>query len=327
MSQAMMSQTVNDTTSYQSVAAVASRAERLRGAGWRSSAIRGGFTVIEILVVIVIIGILIGLLVPGVMSAAKRSREFAVENDITQLGAAIEAFKGKYGFYPPDFAAIRATNGIVNKSNLLLPYINRIAPNHSESMPAGAGWPSGYRRIDAWMEEVGQHLGPDSALVFWLSGLIKNKQFPLTYVDSGNKVHGQLAYNAGPDGTVEREIYFDFKNQKLVLDSTTAPVPNAIARFSQSNNTAEYFVYFETKSLVTYPPLPTCVVNGITVAPYVNSSNQLFNKNSFQILAPGMDAVFADGGSTSTSISGVTPRERDNLTNFSEGRLERSLLQ
>jgi prepilin-type N-terminal cleavage/methylation domain-containing protein len=327
MSQAMMNQTTcnqtaNHATSHHPAAAVASPPGRLF-----SSAVRGGFTVIEILVVIVIIGILVGLLVPGVMSAAKRSREFAVENDVAQLGTSLEAFKTKYGFYPPDFAAIRATPGIVNKSNLLLPFINRIAPNHGESVLAGTGWPAGYRRIDVWMEEVGQHLGPDSALVFWLSGLIKNKQFPLTYVDIGGQVHGQLAYNAGPDGTVEREIYFDFKNQKMVLDSTTAPVPNAIARFTQTNNAPEYFVYFETKSLVTYPPLPACVVNGITVTPYVNASNQLFNKNSFQILAPGMDAVFAGSGSTATIISNVTPRERDNLTNFSEGRLERSLAQ
>jgi len=322
MSQAMTNQTACSQTANQTSAATASRPSRLR-----SRIVRGGFTLVEILVVIVIIGILVGIIVPGVMSAYRRSQEFAIENDITQLGAAVEAFKTKYGFYPPDFAQIRATSGIVNKSNLLLPYLNRIAPNHGEAAPAGNGWPASYRRIDAWMEEVGQHLGPDSALVFWLSGLIKNKQFPLTYVDSGNKVHGQVAYNGGPDGTVEREIYFDFKNQKLVLDSTTAPIPNAIARFTQANSRPEYYVYFETKSLVTYPPLPACLVNGITVTPYVNSSNQLFNKNSFQILAPGMDGVFAASGSTSTSISNVTPRERDNVTNFSEGRLERSLSQ
>jgi len=323
MSQAMTNQTACNQTAQHPIAGVVSRPNRLR-----SRIVRGGFTLVEILVVIVIIGILVGIIVPGVMSAYRRSQEFAIENDITQIGASIEAFKTKYGFYPPDFALIRATNGIANKSNLLLPYINRIAPNHGESAAAGNGWPSGYRRIDVWMEEVGQHLGPDSALVFWLSGLIKNKQFPLTYVNSSdNKVHGQVAYNGGPDGTVEREIYFDFKNQKLVLDPTTAPVPNAIARFTQTNNRPEYYVYFETKSLVTYPPLPACIVNSITVTPYVNSSNQLFNKNSFQVLAPGMDGVFAASGSTSTSISGVTPRERDNVTNFSEGRLERSLSQ
>ncbi|MFM7738360.1 MAG: type II secretion system protein [Planctomycetota bacterium] len=332
MSQAMMNQTAcNQTTRDQTTRDQTTRHPKSMTAsrlGRRlSRTVRGGFTLVEILVVIVIIGILVGIIVPGVMSAYRRSQEFAIENDINQLGASLEAFKSKYGFYPPDFAAIRATNGIVNKSNLLLPYINRIAPNHGEAAAAGSGWPSGYRRIDVWMEEVGQHLGPDSALVFWLSGLIKNKQFPLTYVDVGNKVHGQVAYNGGPDGTVEREIYFDFKNQKLVLDPTTAPVPNAIARFTQTNSRPEYYVYFETKSLVTFPPLPACIVNSITVTPYVNSSNQLFNKNSFQVLAPGMDGVFAASGSTSTSISGVTPRERDNVTNFSEGRLERSLSQ
>lgn len=333
MSQAMMNQTTcnqtaNNATSHHPAAAVASVPGR-----HLSRAVRGGFTVVEVLVAIVIIGILAGLLVPGLMSATKRAREYAVENDITQLGAAVEAFKTKYGFYPPDFAIIRAIGGsnpsdaeIADMSNSLLPYINRIAPNHGEAALAGTGWPAGYRRIDVWMKEVGQHLGPDSALVFWLSGLIKNKQFPLTYVDSGT-VHGQLAYNAGTDGTVEREIYFDFKSEKLLLDSTTAPVANAIARFTQLNNTPEYFVYFETKSLVPPISLPSCVVNGITVTPYANASNELYNKNSYQILAPGLDTVFAESGSTSPSVSSVTKRERDNLSNFSEGRLERLLLQ
>ena len=83
---------------------------------------------VEVLVAIVIIGILAGLLVPGLMSATKRAREYAVENDITQLGAAVEAFKTKYGFYPPDFAIIRAIGGsnpsdaeIADMSNSLLP--------------------------------------------------------------------------------------------------------------------------------------------------------------------------------------------------------------
>jgi prepilin-type N-terminal cleavage/methylation domain-containing protein len=327
--QATCDQSEHDKSFIRNAAVIASRPVQLFGRPARS-----GFTVIEILTVVVIIGILIGLLVPGLMMAVKRSREFAIENDISQLEAAIEAFKTKYGFYPPDFSAIRATSGatptdmeIANMSNLLLPYINRIAPNHGELTLAGTSWPAGYRRIDVWMKEVGQHLRPDSALVFWLSGLIKNKQYPLTYVGTGDVVHGQLAYNAGADGTVEREIFFDFKGSKLVLDATTTPVANAVARYSQLDNAPEYYVYFETKNLLATSTLPSCVVNGVTVKPYANSSNVLYRKDSYQILAPGLDAVFAETASTSPSVGSVTPRERDNLSNFSEGRLERLLLQ
>lgn len=287
---------------------------------------RRAFTLIELLVVMVIIGILIGLLLPAVMSALNRANSFAIETDVTQLSASVESFKNKYGFYPPDFARVQVTPGIAAKSNVLVPYLNRIAPNHSELQLAGSPWPATYRRIDVWMEEIGQHLAPDSALVFWLSGLVKNKQYPLTYVDGANEVHGHVAYNGGAVGTIEREVFFDFKNDRLTIDSTTAPVAGAIARYTQVSGRPEFYVYFELASLATYPPVPGWTVAGVTVTPYEDLAGVLYNKTSFQVLAPGVDGVYSadPSGSPATTLvaPSATKRERDNVTNFSEGRLE-----
>ncbi len=63
--------------------------------------VRAGFTLIELLVVIAIIAILVSLLLAGVFYAYTRMNDTGTMTDINQLQAAMEAFKGKYGAYPP----------------------------------------------------------------------------------------------------------------------------------------------------------------------------------------------------------------------------------
>ena len=62
---------------------------------------RGGFTMIELLMVIIIISILIGLLLPAINAAMRTARNAAVSSEINQLAAAMENFRSKYGDYPP----------------------------------------------------------------------------------------------------------------------------------------------------------------------------------------------------------------------------------
>jgi len=63
---------------------------------------RGGFSLIEILVVIAIVAILMALLFPaftGVQDQAKRTQ---AKNDIAQIVTAVNAFYAEYGQYPCD---------------------------------------------------------------------------------------------------------------------------------------------------------------------------------------------------------------------------------
>ena len=72
---------------------------------------RGGFTLIEILMVMIIIGILLALLLPAVNSAMKAARRAAVSSEINQLAQALANFKSKYGDYPPSrFLAVESGN-------------------------------------------------------------------------------------------------------------------------------------------------------------------------------------------------------------------------
>lgn len=62
---------------------------------------RAGFTLVELLVVIVIIGILMGLLIPAIMGAIHTANNARVVAEINNMASALEQFKSQYGDYPP----------------------------------------------------------------------------------------------------------------------------------------------------------------------------------------------------------------------------------
>ena len=67
----------------------------------RHARVRGGFTLVELLVVIVILALLIGLLLPAIYGALRTARKAAVSSEINLLASALASFKAKYGDYPP----------------------------------------------------------------------------------------------------------------------------------------------------------------------------------------------------------------------------------
>jgi prepilin-type N-terminal cleavage/methylation domain-containing protein len=69
--------------------------------------VRSGFTMIELIVVILIILALAALLLPAVMSALGRANFVSQVDDMGKLTAALEAFKSKYGMYPPSRVRLR----------------------------------------------------------------------------------------------------------------------------------------------------------------------------------------------------------------------------
>lgn len=59
-----------------------------------------GFTLVELLVVITIIGILVSLLLPAVQSAREQARELECKNHIKQLALACQTHVSTYGYFP-----------------------------------------------------------------------------------------------------------------------------------------------------------------------------------------------------------------------------------
>jgi general secretion pathway protein G len=70
------------------------------GSSGRGTPRRGGFTLIELIVVVAIIGILATIAVPAMKTAPQRAREAALKEDLFTLRSCLDQFHADRGRYP-----------------------------------------------------------------------------------------------------------------------------------------------------------------------------------------------------------------------------------
>lgn len=143
----------------------------------RKRANRGaGFTLVEILVVIVIIGLLAGITSTVLVSARNSARGAVVATQMAQLSMALDEYKNQFGEYPPDFSDPEAVMRHVKKR---WPRYN--VANYAEFMEHiryGCRLSSGTIEAPGGVDVLnGRHVWElenqayVSALIFWLGGL------------------------------------------------------------------------------------------------------------------------------------------------------------
>lgn len=85
----------------------------------------GGFSLVELLVVVAIIASLIGMLLPSVQSAREASRRLSCQNNLKQIGMAMAIFADARGRYPPGQLQPRVGWKYISWSAFFLEYLDQ----------------------------------------------------------------------------------------------------------------------------------------------------------------------------------------------------------
>src|SRR6478735_2857624 len=126
-----------------------------------------GFTLVEMLVVITIIGILAALLLPAVNRAIISARNASIAIEVNQLATAIESYKQDKGDYPPNFG----------DSQVVIRHIRKCYPKADPTYIS-----TFVTRACTRGQTPDLFIDEGESLVFWLSGTDTDPRYPfLTY--------------------------------------------------------------------------------------------------------------------------------------------------
>jgi prepilin-type N-terminal cleavage/methylation domain-containing protein len=319
-----------------------------------------GFTLVEMLVVITIIGVLVSLASVAVFKALEAAKSARIKMEITNLESALESFKQKYGDYPPSFVS-----NDPNVKNQVVTFLAKAFPRCDVATEAAyvPNISASTTPIPLSADNIGA-----VELVFWLTSISKDPAHPFSAA------------------TTDRQSFFDFDKTRITsLDPSTATgwqVVGTTAKYTPGvyipvNGKDKPYLYFAARDYLfhamrTSSTVPASVpylyepwdTNGNGTLDAGNSGKDIPTSNngslvipassdayakmcaspkSFQIISAGLDGDYGTintstavpanakyGGSNvkiyyKSYASGagydLAGADDDNLTNFSERKL------
>jgi prepilin-type N-terminal cleavage/methylation domain-containing protein/prepilin-type processing-associated H-X9-DG protein len=172
----------------------------------RKHVARGGFTLLELTMVVAVIGVLIALLLPAVQGAREAARRVQCENNLFQIGIALRNYETAHSVLPP--GVINDTGPIRNKPEgyhmgwmaQLLPYLDEnltyrhidfsVGAYHKKNQPvrtvsinvlccrSAPERPVGWNNYAGCHHDVEAPIDRDHHGVFFLNSRIRSKEIP-----------------------------------------------------------------------------------------------------------------------------------------------------
>lgn len=298
---------------------------------------RSGFTLIEVLIVIVIIGILAALILPAVNRARMRAQIARVQSELESMKASITDFKVRFKNTPPSNITLHEAPAGWASDALSRRTIKTLWPQFDFSVTRDVNGDGD--STDSFNMEGSE------CLVFFLGGMIDGTSgaFRGFSKNPGNPLALDNGTRDGP--------FFEFLGG---IDPTTK-TPTGRITDSDGDSLPEYLdplasqllpiIYLSSNGGLGYR-----ATDDDSIAPYYRDGARRdpFNADGFQLISPGFDFSYGTGGPLETEdangngvldpgedtngngtldktrsqiLTGSRAGEQDNITNFHTGQL------
>lgn len=310
--------------------------------------LRPAFTLVEMMIVIVIIGILASLIVPAVMNAQRAAKVGAARVEITSLESAFGAFTAKYGVTPPSgltlyesgLAAWQADPRSMATMRRIWPQYDFTTPNdiNQDGVTTGVFTLDGAECLAFWLGGMTISSSPPAGGIQYkcvgFSANPANPFLPLTPTQNQNRIGPFFEFNNSRFKDQDKDGFLEYRDS--LGDTTSDPIV--------------YYSMYEGAGYVSLDQFTSswCGVmsayttNAPTVPPATPVVPLYFKSQTFQIICPGFDGMLGKGGyydpkNATTSLANNRPTappasptdpnlngkaELDNLTNFNGGQLK-----